>query len=161
MKTFITFATLIFALNYASFSQQATPQNLRHRLTPEEREQMQANSAQRQTEQMKEFLNLNEDQEKAILEINLKYAYLRTQVTQAARAEGGDIRALLNELDEKREAEILPILNEDQTKLFLEQRVEQQQRRDQMRQRMEERRQRRAVDSVELERRRPGQVQEN
>jgi hypothetical protein len=167
MKKTTTIA-LIFAFSYASFAQQDV-RNLRHdftpeeaeqlrispeqqelgrpqrnRQTPEEREQMLINSANRQTERMTELLSLDEAQQETVSEIYLRYAVLRTQVTQAARTEERtDLRELLSELDEKRDAEILPILNETQSKRFLNQKNEERERREQMRQRVEERRQQR------------------
>jgi hypothetical protein len=168
MKKIFTIA-LIFALSYASFAQQQDVRNLRHeftpeereqlrisseqqeatrgqrnRQTPEEREQMLINSANRQTERLSEELNLDEEQEKTINDIFLRYAVLRTQISQAARAEERtDLRELLSELDEKRDAEILPILTESQMELFIKHKAEEQERREQMRQRVEERRQQR------------------
>jgi len=139
MKTILTIA-LILALNNVSFAQQGS-RNSRQQMTPEQREEMLTVSAQRQTERMTEFLELNEEQQEAIHAINLKYAVLRVQITEAARTqEGMDIRTLLNELDERRDDEILPILNENQIDRFLEQKKEAQERREEMRQRVEERR---------------------
>ena len=138
MKTKITTIILIFALGYSSFAQQQAPRGgMRQQLTPEQQVQM----AQRQTERMKESLKLDEEQEKEVRTINLKYAVLRAQIAEAARAEEGiDLRALLTELEEKREGEILPILNAEQIEIFITQKNEQQERQQQMRQRGEERR---------------------
>jgi ABC-type lipoprotein release transport system permease subunit len=146
MKTITTIA-LIFALSYASFAQQSTEQR-RQRMNPEQREQMQVSSAQRQTEQMKALLNLDEEQESAIHKINLKYTILRTQVSEATRTEEGtNVRGFLSELEEKRESEILPILNENQIEIFFTQKKEQQERREQMRERVDQRRQQRTRDT--------------
>ena len=146
----ITAIALILALSYVSFAQesenreQRSQRESRQRMTPERREQMTNASAQRQTEQLKVQLNLDEEQEKTIEAINLKYAVLRTQVSEAARVEqNANARELLNELDGKREAEILPILNENQIEVFFKNKTEQQERRQQMRERVEESRQQR------------------
>ncbi|MCL2028298.1 MAG: hypothetical protein FWG79_07410 [Bacteroidales bacterium] len=146
----ITAIALILALSYVSFAQesenreQRSQRESRQRMTPERREQMTNTSAQRQTEQLKVQLNLDEEQEKTIEAINLKYAVLRTQVSEAARVEqNANARELLNELDGKREAEILPILNENQIEVFFKNKTEQQERRQQMRERVEESRQQR------------------
>ena len=136
----IILTALILALSYASFAQQGPPRGQRQALTPEQMEQMQIAQAQRQTEQMKTNLKLDEEQERTIGAINLKYVILRTQISEAARADQSlNLRELLNELDERRLDEILPILNEDQIEAFLKQRVEEIERREQ---RFEERRQR-------------------
>jgi hypothetical protein len=135
MKTLLTTAILLFALSYSSSAQQAQPRNLRHELTPEERTQMQVNMAERQTQQMKERLKLDEEQEKAVREINLKYTMLRVQILDLAQTqEGFDIPALLAELEEKRENEILPFLNDDQIDPYFALKKEQEERRLQMRQ---------------------------
>jgi hypothetical protein len=142
MKTKLTIVALLVALSFNSFAQQL--RESRQRMDPAEREQMLIASANRQTEQMKELLSLDEEQEEAVNRINLRYAVLRTQVTEAARAqEGANLRELLAELEAKREAEILPVLNENQMEIFINHRKEQQERRDQMRQRVDERRQER------------------
>jgi uncharacterized membrane protein YgcG len=135
MKTLFTTITLIFALAYSGLAQHAEIRDLRHELTPEERMQMQVAMAQRQTEQMKERLKLDKEQEKAINEINLKYAVLRAQIIDLARTqEDIDVRALMTELEEKLENEILPFLNPDQIDPYFELRKEQQERRQQMQQ---------------------------
>jgi hypothetical protein len=174
MKTIFTIIALLFAFSSISFAQQQGIRNLRHEFTPEEleqlrisqsqqqqaessnqrqrmnpedHEQMLINSAQRQTERLKELLTLDEEQEKTINEIHLRYAVLRVQVSEATRAEGrSDLRELLSELDEKKDAEILPVLDENQIVIFLQQKKEQEERREQMRGRMDERRQRRTVE---------------
>jgi predicted nucleic acid-binding OB-fold protein len=136
MKTILTTAILLFALSYGSSAQQAQQRNLRQELTPEELAQMQVNMAQRQTQQMKERLKLDEEQEKAINEINLRYAVLRAQITELARTEQDlDIPALMTELEQKQENEILPFLNEDQMEPYYALKKEQQERRQQMQQR--------------------------
>ncbi|MCL2413844.1 MAG: hypothetical protein FWC94_01135 [Bacteroidales bacterium] len=133
MKTIFTTLVLFFVLNSIAFAQR--------QMAPEEREHMQISSALRQTELMAEFLDLTDEQIDTIFEINLKYAILRTQIMDDARnSDRTVLRNLLDELDEKREAEILPLLNANQTELFLEQKSEAQLRRDQMRQAVEERR---------------------
>jgi hypothetical protein len=178
MKKITTFA-LILTLSYVGFAQQQEVRNLRHeftpeereqlrlsseqqdqstrgqrgRQTPEEREQMLMNSAQRQTERLKELLNLSEEQENAVSEINYRYAILRIQVSQVARTEErADLRELLSELDEKRDAEILPVLNEKQAELFIQSKNDQQERREQMRHRVEERRLQRELEKAEGQR---------
>ena len=133
MKVFFTTLALFFVLSSIVFAQR--------RMAPEEREHMQISSALRQTELMAEFLNLTDNQIDTAFEINLKYAILRTQITDEVHSsERATLRNLLDELDEKRDAEILPLLNASQIELFLEQRNEAQLRRDQMRQAVEERR---------------------
>ena len=141
MKTILTTIVMILALSYSSSAQQQTPRNQRHEMTPEERIQMQANQAQRQTEQMKTRLTLDEEQAKVIGEINLKYAVLRAQILEAARTEEGlDIRALITELEEKRENEILPFLNENQLDTYFTFKKEQEGRREQFQQNQRQRR---------------------
>ena len=133
MKIFFTTLALFFVLSSIVFAQR--------RMAPEEREHMQISSALRQTELMAESLNLTDNQIDTIFEINLKYAILRTQITDEVHSsERTTLRNLLDELDEKRDAEILPLLNASQIELFLEQRNEAQLRREQMRQAVEERR---------------------
>ena len=141
MKTTITTIAMILALSYGSSAQNTTPRNLRHQMSSEERTQMQANAAQRQTEQMKERLNLDEEQTKAIGEINVKYSVLRVQIIEAARTEEGlDVRALIMELEEKRENEILPFLNENQLDTYFTFKKEQEGRREQFQQNQRQRR---------------------
>jgi hypothetical protein len=136
MKTIFTTAILLFALSYCSSAQQTTQRNLRYELSPEERAQMQVTMAQRQTQQMKERLKLDEEQEKAISEINLRYGVLRMQITDLAQTEPElDVPALMTELEEKQENEILPFLNEDQIEPYYALKKEQQERRLQMQQR--------------------------
>ena len=139
MKTFFTITFLVFALSKISFAQQATPENPRQQMSPQERDEMQIASAQHQTDRMAEFLELNEEQTEAVHVINLKYTRLRIRVMEAARAENeASLRALLSELDELRESEILLILNEEQTERYLEQKKEAEERRNEMRQRIQE-----------------------
>ena len=147
MKTILTIAILIFALSNISFAQQTPPRSQRQQMTPEQREEMLTASAQRQTDRMTEFLELDQEQQEAVHAINLKYAILRVQITEAARSEEGmHLPTLLNELDERRADEILPILNDSQIERFLEQRKEAQQQREQMRERVDERRRTRNLE---------------
>ena len=142
MKTILTTAILIFALSfYCSAQQTVVVQGggQRHQMTPEEQAQMLATAAQRQTAQMKERLNLDEEQEKAIGEINLKYARLRNGIIELARTqEGVDLVVLMQELEEKRDNEILPFLNNDQIDTYTAFRKEQQVRVQQMQQRRDD-----------------------
>ncbi|MDR1951028.1 MAG: hypothetical protein LBP96_02215 [Bacteroidales bacterium] len=137
MKTILTTATLVFALSFnCSAQQQQVMFRQGQQMTPEERTQLQVTMAQRQTQQMKERLKLDAEQEKAIGEINLKYAVLRVQVTDLAQSqEGADIPALMTELEAKQENDILPFLNENQIEPYYELKKEQQERRQQMMQR--------------------------
>ncbi|MCL2413615.1 MAG: hypothetical protein FWC98_05720 [Bacteroidales bacterium] len=133
MRTFLTTLILIFALNSVGFSQR--------QVTPEEREQTQISSAQRQTDLIAEFLDLTDEQADTIFQINLKFALLRMQLIDETR--GGDragLRERLDELNEQREVEIMPLLNPEQAELFLENKREAEQRREQMRRAVEERR---------------------
>ena len=131
MKTHLTTVILLLALGYSSLAQQAEPRNLRQQLTPEELIQMQTSMAQYQTAQMKERLNLDEEQEAVIGEINLKYTIFRTKVMEMVREspDSLDLQTLLNELEAKWDNEILPFLNEDQVEPYYAFKQEQQQRR--------------------------------
>jgi len=137
MKTFLTVIILSFVLISDSFAQQRTSRQM----TEEEREYAQFTSALRQTEQMADFLDLSDPQIEAIFEIYHRFATLRFQAMEEARtANRTDLRATLDALDEQRDAEILPILDPNQTALFLEHKNEAQARREQMRQAVEDRR---------------------
>ena len=128
MKAIFTTIVLVFALGYGGFAQQVMRMNM-NQMTPEERTRMQVMMAQRQTQQMKERLKLDEEQEKAISEINVRYAVLRVQLAELAQTqEGTDLPALLRELEERQENEILPFLNEDQIDPYFALKKEQQER---------------------------------
>jgi len=138
MKAIFTSIVLTLVLSYSGSAQQGGgARNMRQQMSPEEIAQMHATTANRQTEQMKERLKLDAEQEKAIGEINLKYVTLRTQLMQLARTqEGADIPALMAELDELRDNEILPFLNSDQVEPYFALKKEQQEQQDQRMQRM-------------------------
>ena len=129
------FTIVLVALSLNGSAQQPI-QNLRYDFTPEERMQMQIMMTQQQTREMVTRLNLDEEQEHAIGEINLKYILLRIQIMELAQTEEGlDIRALMNELEDKREKEVLPFLEEHQIEQYYVLKEEQQKRRQQMQQR--------------------------
>ncbi|MDR1950759.1 MAG: hypothetical protein LBP96_00835 [Bacteroidales bacterium] len=128
-KILTTIAVLLLLSN--SITAQQPQRGMRPQGTPEEMAQRQTANAERQTQEMKERLKLNADQEKSIGEINLKYAKLRTSVMETARAEGGNVQELVAELDKKHDNEILPLLNKDQVDPYHELRKEQAQRRQQ------------------------------
>ncbi|MDR0437148.1 MAG: hypothetical protein LBH22_02460 [Bacteroidales bacterium] len=142
MKTILSLIVLTVALSFNGSAQQPI-QNLRYDFTPEERMQMQVRMTQQQTREMATRLGLDKEQEQAIGEINLKYTLLRIQIMELAQTEEVlDIRALMDELEEKREKEILPFLEEHQMEVYYVVKEEQQKRRQQMQQQRGEQRQR-------------------
>jgi hypothetical protein len=138
MKTIFTLFVLTVALNFNSFSQQTDTVQ-----TQKSPEQMQAMVANRQTNVLKQRLKLDEEQMKAVNAINVKYAGLRTEATKAARGnKDADIRTEMLALNEKRESEIMLLLNEEQTQAFATMKQQQQERREKAEQRAKERQQR-------------------
>ncbi len=138
MKTVLTLLAFTVALNFNGFAQQSGTAEPQKR-TPEE---IQTMVAKRQTEQLVKQLNLDAKQEKSVGEVNHKYAVLRAKVIESSKQEKNvNVRSEMLELNEKRENEILKLLNAEQTATYNTAREERERRREQLREEAEKRRQ--------------------
>ncbi|TLX70936.1 DUF4890 domain-containing protein [Labilibacter sediminis] len=80
--------------------------------TPEER-------AQKQTEQMKTSLQLDEEQSAKVAELNLKYIKKRNHVRKDNSGDKEGMRAAMSQLNKERNAEFKEVLTEEQYQKFL------------------------------------------
>ncbi|MFC4672230.1 DUF4890 domain-containing protein [Dysgonomonas termitidis] len=103
MKKLVLFLTIVLFTTSGVFAQQ------RQRATPEER-------AKRQTETLVKELGLNDDQQKKVYEINLKFA--QPLADQSKETDREKIRAQFQKIQEERTAAIKAVLTEDQQKKF-------------------------------------------
>jgi|WetSurMetagenome_2_1015567.scaffolds.fasta_scaffold326947_1 periplasmic protein CpxP/Spy len=135
MKVKVFFLAMLIAFGFSTVNaqqQQQPPQpptGQMPRMNPEE-------MAKRQTERMVTDLKLNDKQKTDVEAINLKYAKLRGELFQANQGDWEAIRAKMQEMDTKKNAELEKVLTADQYKQYFEQEKKRQEER---RQRMEQR----------------------